>query len=279
MLIDLHTHSTVSDGTSQPAELMREAAEAGLSVVALTDHDTTGGWAEASKALPPGLTLVPGAELSCHWEGIELHLLAYLFDPADPGLSAAMSGLITDRERRAERMVDLVRADGVGITWQQVLELAGGGAVGRPHLARALVAEGVVSTVDEAFQDQYLGKRWRLPKEALEVFDAVRMVRGAGGVPVFAHPRASKRGTVVPDSLIVELAGAGLFGLEADHTDHTETERAELLVLAAELGLAVTGSSDYHGTNKTVRLGARTTSADVYERIVAESTGTALRVN
>ncbi len=276
-MIDLHAHSSTSDGTSTPAELMREAREAGLDVIALTDHDTAAGWDEATAALPPGLTLIPGAELSCKWEHIEVHLLAYLFDPNYRDLSVAMASLISDRSLRAKRMIDLIRADGVEVTWDQVSEIADGGAVGRPHVARALVSSGVVETVDQAFAPDYLGRRWRLPKAALEISEAIQLVRAAGGIPVLAHPRATRRGPVVSNELIAELAEVGLFGLEAHHTDHTDSERDELIALAAKVGLAVTGSSDYHGENKTVQLGANTTSRETYEKLVAESSGTVPR--
>jgi len=279
--IDLHAHSTASDGTSTPAELVAEAAAAGLDVLGLTDHDTTAGWPAAIAARPAGLTLVPGAELSCKWRGgdpgwqrpIGLHLLAYLFDPAEPALVAELARVRLSRETRAERMVDLLAADGIDVTWAEVLQHAAGGTVGRPHLAQALMRRGLVGTVSEAFAPQWLGRRYRVPKEDLDVFVALRLVLGAGGVPVFAHPRASVRGPIVPDRLIVEMAANGLFGLEADHTDHTPQEREHVRALADRLGLVSTGSSDYHGTNKTVRLGARLTSPAVYERIVAAATG------
>src|SRR6266516_5090318 len=229
MRIDLHTHSTASDGTCSPAEVVLAAAEAGLDAVALTDHDTTAGWPAAVAALPPGLTLVRGAEVSCRWYGVEscapsasrtawgepehapigLHLLAYMFDPAEPELVAELEQVRLGRERRAERMVELLRADGVEVTWEEVLGYAAGGTVGRPHLAQALVGRGLVGTVTEAFESQWLGQRYRVPKPDLEVFRAVELVRRAGGVPVFAHPAASVRGWIVPDSLIVELAAAG----------------------------------------------------------------------
>ncbi|MET7393476.1 PHP domain-containing protein [Dactylosporangium sp. NPDC005572] len=277
MRIDLHAHSTASDGTSTPAELVAEAAAAGLDVVALTDHDTTAGWPAAIAARPAGLTLVPGAELSCRWHGgpwpISLHLLAYLFDPAEPALATELARVRLSRETRAERMVDLLQADGIDVTWDEVLQHAAGGTVGRPHLAQALIRRGLVGTVSEAFEPEWLGRRYRVPKEDMDVFMALRLVQGAGGVPVFAHPRATTRGPVVPDSLIVEMAGAGLFGLEADHTDHTPEEQQHVRALAGELGLVVTGSSDYHGHNKTVRLGARTTRPAVLERIVAAASG------
>ncbi|EEP73166.1 phosphotransferase [Micromonospora sp. ATCC 39149] len=275
--IDLHAHSTASDGTLTPAELVRAAADAGLDVLAITDHDTTAGWASAVAALPPGLALVRGAEISCRWHGadppVALHLLAYLFDPEEPELGAELARVRAAREVRGERIVALLRADGVELSWPEILAGAGGGTVGRPHIAQALIRAGLVATTTEAFGPQWLGRRYRLPKDDIDVFRAVRLVRAAGGVPVFAHPKASRRGRVVPDELIVELAAAGLAGLEADHEDHSAAERAHVRALAAELDLLVTGSSDFHGTHKTVRLGAFTTSPEAYGRIVAEATG------
>ncbi|MER7166115.1 PHP domain-containing protein [Micromonospora sp. NPDC000207] len=273
--IDLHTHSTASDGTLTPAELVRAAADAGLDVVAITDHDTTAGWAPAVAALPTGLSLVRGAELSCCWHGVEpalsLHLLAYLFDPESPELVAELARVRIARETRAERMVALLRADGVEVSWPQVLAGAAGGTVGRPHIAAALIRAGLVADTAEAFAPRWLGERYRLPKDDIDVFRAVELVRAAGGVPVFAHPRASRRGPIVPDELIADLAAAGLAGLEADHEDQSPAEQAHVRGLAAELGLLVTGSSDFHGTHKTVRLGAFTTAPQAYERILAEA--------
>ena len=277
MRIDLHCHSTASDGTLSPAELIAAGAQAGLDVMAITDHDTTGGWAAAAEARPAGLRLVRGAELSCRWYGAEpaipLHLLAYLFDPAEPRLAADLARLRADREHRAERIVERLRADGVPISWPEVSAYAAGGSVGRPHIAQALIRAGLVGTTDEAFASRWLGARYFVPKADLDVFEAVRAVRAAGGVPVFAHPRATRRGRVVPDKLIEELAGVGLFGLEADHEDHSPAERAEVRALAERLGLVVTGSSDFHGTHKTVRLGAFGTSPEAYEKIVAAASG------
>lgn len=277
MRIDLHTHSTASDGTLTPAELMAAAGIAGLDVVAITDHDTSAGWSAASDALPAGLTLVRGAELSCRWHGadppIPLHLLAYLFDPGDAALSVELARVREARIRRAERIVDLLRSDGIDVTWPEVRGYAGGGTVGRPHVARALIRRGLVASTTEAFAPQWLGQRYRLPKDDTEVFLALRLVRDAGGVAVFAHPRAARRGRIVPDELIVDLASAGLFGLEADHVDHTAQERAHVRRLAAELGLVVTGSSDFHGGHKTVELGAHTTDPATYEAIVAAARG------
>lgn len=272
--IDLHTHSTASDGTTPPELLVHEARAAGLDVLALTDHDTTGGWAAAAAALPPGLSLVRGAEVSCVHDGISLHLLAYLFDPDEPGFAAARQELRTSRTGRAERMARLLEADGTGVTWQRVQELAGG-TVGRPHVAQALIEQGHVATVSEAFAPEWIGThgRYWVDKVELDVLDAVRLVTGAGGVSVFAHPRASKRGRTVGDEVVVAMAEAGLAGLEVDHVDHDDDARRHLRGLAAELGLLTTGSSDFHGTHKTVQLGAHTTGEDAYERLVAAASG------
>jgi 3',5'-nucleoside bisphosphate phosphatase len=275
--IDLHTHSNASDGTLTPAEVVVAAAAAGLDVVALTDHDTTLGWAPATAARPAGLTLVPGAELSCRWfepdPPIALHVLAYLFDPADEPLAAELAGVRHRRETRAERMVELLRADGVDVRWDEVKTLAAGGTVGRPHIAQALMRLGLIGSVAEAFRPEWLGQRYRIPKEDIEVFRALRLIVGAGGVPVFAHPKASRRGPIVPDSLIRQMKQHGLFGIEADHEDHSPEQREQVRRLAAELDLVVTGSSDFHGANKTVRLGAHLTSLESYERIVAAGRG------
>jgi predicted metal-dependent phosphoesterase TrpH len=275
--IDLHCHSTASDGTFTPAELVSAGAAAGLDVMAITDHDTTGGWGEAAAARPGSLRLVRGAELSCRWFGVEpsiaLHMLAYLFDPAEPRLAADLTRMRTDREQRAEKIVSRLRADGVPITWTEVLGYAAGGSVGRPHIAQALIRAGLVRTTNEAFASRWLGARYFVPKADLDVFQAVRAIRAAGGVAVFAHPRATARGRVVPDRLIADLAEAGLFGLEADHEDHSPAERAYVRALADDLGLVVTGSSDFHGTHKTVQLGAFTTAPEAYEKIVSAATG------
>ncbi|RCG32769.1 PHP domain-containing protein [Sphaerisporangium album] len=278
MRIDLHTHSTASDGTDAPELLMREAAEAGLDVIALTDHDTTAGWNRAAPAVPPGLTLVFGAELSGRWyrsePSIGLHLLAYLFDPGHQELTAELARVRRSRDLRAEAIVELLNADGVDLTMDEVRGLVAGGTVGRPHIARALVARGLVGSVDEAFGPEWLGGRYRLPKTDIDVLTAIRLIGEAGGVSVLAHPMAGSRGHVLPDALIVGLAGAGLWGIEAGHPDHSPEDAAHVRVLARDLGLRVTGSSDYHGDNKTVRLGAYTTAPDVYEDLIATATGT-----
>ncbi|MFF5154901.1 PHP domain-containing protein [Streptomyces sp. NPDC000348] len=275
MRIDLHTHSTASDGTDTPAELVRKAAAAGLDVVALTDHDTTRGHAEALSDLPAGLTLVPGAELSCRLDGVSMHMLAYLFDPEEPALLAERELVRDDRVPRARGMIAKLNALGVPVTWEQVARIAGDGSVGRPHVASALVELGVVPTVGDAFTPEWLadGGRAHVEKHETDPFEALRLVKNAGGVAVFAHPAASKRGRTVPESAIAELAGAGLDGIEVDHMDHDPETRARLRGLAKELGLLVTGSSDYHGSRKTCVLGEFTTDPEVYGEITRRATG------
>ena len=275
MRIDLHTHSTASDGTDTPAELVRNASAAGLDVVALTDHDSTRGHAEATAALPEGLTLVTGAELSCRIDGISMHLLAYLFDPREPDFARELELVRDDRVPRARTMVGKLQELGVPITWDQVARIAGDASLGRPHIATALVELGVVETVSDAFTPQWLadGGRAYAGKHELDPFDAIRLVKAAGGVSVFAHPRAVKRGRVVPDEAIVRLASAGLDGMEVDHMDHDAPTRAALRGLAADLGLLTTGSSDYHGSRKFVELGACTTDPEIYGEITRRASG------
>ncbi|MFF3203492.1 PHP domain-containing protein [Streptomyces sp. NPDC002962] len=275
MRIDLHCHSTASDGTDTPAELVRNAGAAGLDVVALTDHDTTRGYAEAVAALPRGLTLVTGAELSCRIDGISMHMLAYLFDPEEPALLAERELVRDDRVPRARAMVARLNELGVPVTWEQVARIAGEGSVGRPHVATALVELGVVPTVNDAFTEDWLsdGGRAHVEKHETDPFEAIRLVKGAGGVTVFAHPGAAKRGRTVPESVVAELAAAGLDGIEVDHMDHDAQTRARLRGLAADLGLLVTGSSDYHGSRKTCVLGEYTTDPEVYGEITRRATG------
>ena len=278
--IDLHTHSTASDGTDAPAEVVAAAAAAGLDVVALTDHDTTGGWDDAAAALPSGTALVRGAEFSCVVPGrdgakpITVHLLGYLFDPTHAAIVAEQTRLRTERESRLRRMTERMAAAGYPVDVDTVFALLPEGAsAGRPHLARALVSAGVVSSVSEAFAKLlYTGSPYDVEKSDTPAAPAVEMVRAAGGVAVFAHPLARRRGRVVDERAIAELATAGLAGLEVDHPDHVPEDRALLRGLAAELDLVVTGSSDYHGTNKTTPIGAETTDPAQFEALVARAT-------
>ncbi|RBY80001.1 phosphatase [Blastococcus sp. TF02-09] len=282
MRIDLHTHSSVSDGTETPAELMRTARAAGLDVIALTDHDTTDGWAAARDTRPEGLTVVPGMELSCRWfpddqPPISVHLLAYLFDPDAPALSAERARLREERLGRGERIVEALAADGYPVTWAEIVEASAGGVVGRPHVARALVRAGVVESVDAAFATLLHPRSpYYAAKADTDVRQGIALVRAAGGVPVFAHGLATKRGRVLDDAAVAAMAEAGLLGVEVDHPDHSDAERAHMRGLAADLGLLTTGSSDYHGTNKTTPIGACTTDPAQFEALVAAGTGAAL---
>ncbi len=276
--IDLHTHSTASDGTDSPAELVRNAAAAGLDVLAITDHDTTAGWAEAVDALPKGLTLVRGMEMSCMGLGedgwpVPVHLLAYLFDPTDRCFAEERERLRGERVERVRAMADRMVADGLPIDPDAVLASAGPSA-GRPHLARALVAAGVVPSVDAAFEELLAPHGpYYAEKADTPLSRAVEMIAAAGGVSVLAHARARKRGRMLALDAIRELAPLGLGGLEVDHIDHSAADRAILGDLAAELGLLTTGSSDYHGANKTIRLGEFTTDPEQLEVLVGKATG------
>ena len=275
MRADLHSHSTASDGTSTPAEVMRRARAAGLDVIALTDHDTVAGHDQARSALPPGLTLVPGMELSCRLAGHSVHLLGYLFDPADPELAAETARIRESRVRRAEAMVERLAELGVPVTWEQVRAIAGDGVVGRPHLARAMVEAGVIESPNQAFGPDWIGEGGRayVSRYALDPARAIALVRSAGGVSVLAHPRA--RGWEVPDEVIAALAAAGLAGIEVWHPDQDQAQRTALQDLAARLNLVASGGSDDHGELTGYRLGSDTIAPDAYERLVSQATGAA----
>ncbi|KGM14786.1 metal-dependent phosphoesterase, partial [Actinotalea fermentans ATCC 43279 = JCM 9966 = DSM 3133] len=255
-----------------PADVVAAAARAGLDVVALTDHDTTRGWAEAeAAAVRHGVALVRGAELSCRADHASVHLLAYLHDPDDAALLAEGERIRRSRVERAREMVDRIAADHP-LTWDDVLaQTQPGTTVGRPHIADALVAVGLVTDRGAAFASMLAtGSPYYVPYYATALLPAVRMVRAAGGVPVLAHPGAAARGRVISDDTIRAAAHAGLAGLEVDHRDHTPAQRERLSALAVELGLLVTGASDYHGAGKPNRLGEHTTSPEVLAAVVAQ---------
>lgn len=275
MRIDLHTHSLASDGTEPPAAVVAAAAAAGLDVLALTDHDTTRGWAEAADAaVRLGVVLVPGIEISTKVNGISVHLLGYLIDPQAPGLLTEIERARESRRGRAARMVELLAKD-VPITLDDVrAQVADDATIGRPHIADALVARGVVPDRSTAFAHLLADSGpYHVPHYAPDPVDAVRLVREAGGVPVMAHPFAGRRGRVVDDTVIRRMAAAGLAGLEVEHRDHDEAERAHGRELADELGLFTTGSSDYHGTGKPNRIGENLTDPSVLEQIEAQASG------
>ena len=289
MRIDLHTHSKASDGTDSPAELLSAAVAAGLDVIGLTDHDTAAGWAEAAAALPSGLTLIRGAELSCACPDggadgtgrtITVHLLGYLHDPESPPVAREQARLRAERRGRLHTMATRMAADGFPIDPEELMaSVPPGASAGRPHLAQALVRAGVVGSVTEAFT-RYLAGRgaYYVPKHDTPVKRAIQMVADAGGVTVLAHPFARSRGPIVNAEVIAELTEAGLSGIEVDHPDHDEPTRLELRGLAKDLNLLVTGSSDYHGSNKTVRLGQETTAPEMLDALVQRASGVPVMV-
>jgi predicted metal-dependent phosphoesterase TrpH len=277
-VIDLHLHSSASDGSDTPADVVRLAAAAGVTTLALTDHDTTAGWDEAAAAVPDGVRLVRGAEFSTSSPDgrggeVSAHLLGYLFDPADPAIRADQERLRGERSRRVGVMTERLRADGYDVD-PAAIAARTGAPVGRPHVAQALVDLGAVESVPAAFES-FLHKDgpYYEPKADTPIAEAIRVIRAAGGVPVWAHPWARKRGGVVDESAIAEMAGLGLVGLEVDHPDHSPADRDRLRALARDLGLVVTGSSDYHGTRKTTPIAAETTAPEALDALVERASG------
>ncbi|MGC1206928.1 MAG: PHP domain-containing protein [Ornithinimicrobium sp.] len=279
LVIDLHTHSTCSDGTQEPGDVIRSAAAAGIDVVALTDHDVISGWTPASQAASSlGVTLVPGVELSTQVEGISVHILAYLIDPEHGELAALMTAIRTHRETRMRRTVDLLSADGYPVDYDAILDHVGAGVtLGRPHVADALVRSGTFVDRNAVFEDllhsrsRYYVRHW-----APQASDAVDVIRAAGGVPIMAHPFAHARGRTVNETVIGQLVEAGLGGLEVHHRDHDALAMQQAGALCTRWGLIQTGSSDYHGTGKSNALAEFTTDPAQFERILEQGSGSAL---
>lgn len=273
MSIDLHTHSNKSDGTDSPTELMENAAAAGLDVVALTDHDSTEGWAEAGKAAGrAGIQLVKGIEISTKLNGKSIHLLGYEFDPANEPLLAELDRVLDGRNSRLPATLERLRNIGIDIDAKDVRRhSANAAAMGRPHVADALVELGVVANRDEAFA-QYLtpGKPAYVDRYAADLVTAIELVKAAGGRTVLAHPWSRGSQSVLTPTRIAALKEVGLDGLEVDHNDHTAEDRAALGQVVRELDLVRTGSSDYHGTGKIdFDLGCNTTARDQFDRLFA----------
>jgi 3',5'-nucleoside bisphosphate phosphatase len=256
--IDLHTHTDRSDGTFAPAELVRLAAERGLDVIAVTDHDTTEGLEEALAAgSEVGVEIVPGVELSAEYEGTSIHVLCYWMDVANDALQDELGRLRDERFRRGERMVEKLRELGLPIEFERVHEIAKGGNIVRPHVAQAMVEAGHVETEKEAF-DLWIadGRPAHVPKHALDPLDALALIKGASGLCVLAHPGMWGDESSVPVELIESMAGSGMAGLEVDHTDQDLEQREHYRKLADRLGLIPTGGSDCHGTRyDPIRLG------------------------
>jgi predicted metal-dependent phosphoesterase TrpH len=276
---DLHLHSNHSDGTESPAEVMRQAHAHGIRTAALTDHDRTTGWGEAGDAaVALGMTFMPGMEFSAKHEWRSVHVLGYLFDPDDPDLVAETNRIRSDRVGRAERIVRSIGRD-YDLHWDDVLaQTTPDATVGRPHIADALVARGIVRDRTEAF-DGILHPRegYYEPHYAPDPLTVVRLITRAGGVAVIAHPVTAGRDRMMPLSYIERLIGEGLAGFEIDHRENTPDGRRLLRDIAARHDLVVTGSSDYHGAGKPNRPGENTTADEMVARIIERATGTAPR--
>jgi len=274
--IDLHLHSNVSDGTDAPAGVVRAAHAAGVRTMALTDHDTTAGWEEAiAECAALDMTFIGGMEITARGaRGGGVHMLAYLFDPTDDALLSAVNGVLDARVPRLQEMTELLSAD-FEITWDHVIAEANGKSIGRPHLASAMEKLGYVKDTDDFFNNVVTkDSPYYVPSPGLDVRDVIKLVRGAGGVPITAHP-VGRHSHVMPREHMVALKEAGLAGFELDHRENLTNPEglARLREYADEFDLIVTGSSDYHGTRKPNRPGENTTSPEMLMRIMDEATG------
>ncbi len=278
-MIDLHTHTTCSDGTDSPFALVKKALAAGVTTLAITDHDSTAGWGEAVSAIQPQIELVLGAEVSClTTDGISVHMLGLLFNGEDSDIQQMLADSRDTRLPRMRKMVELLSADGINISLDDVYRATPEGAtVGRPHLADALVANGVVASRDEAFLDLLNNSsKYYVTHAAPTPEDAIRTIRRAGGVAVIAHPFASRRGQTITAATFADLVAAGMNGIEVHHRDQNTHEQETLTSIAQELNLVITGSSDYHGTGKLNGLAENTTNQAQWEQL--ESLADARRV-
>ena len=273
-MIDLHTHTTCSDGTDSPRELVNKAIVQGLQVLGISDHDTTSGWDEATQTLRGSLQLALGAEISClTHDGISVHMLGMLFDPLHEEIQQVLEETRDGRLPRMRKMIEKMRAEGMDISIEDVqAAMPEGATMGRPHLADALVAKKIVKSRDEAFIDLlHNDSRFYVSHAAPTPTEAISLIRRAGGVAVIAHPFASHRGQILKVEDFSELVSAGLNGIEVDHRDQNPDERSMLRVIARELDLVVTGSSDYHGTGKLNSLAENHTSREQWEKLEAQA--------
>ena len=278
-MIDLHTHTTCSDGTDSPRELVNKAIVQGLEVLGITDHDSTSGWEEAAQTLRGSLKLALGAEISClTHDGISVHMLGLLFDPLHAEMQHVLEETRDGRLPRMRKMIEKMRSEGMDISIEDVVSaMPDGATMGRPHLADALVAKKIVKSRDEAFVELlHNDSRFYVSHASPTPAEAIALIRKAGGVAVIAHPFASHRGQILMAEDFSNLVAAGLNGIEVDHRDQNPDERAMLRVIARELDLVVTGSSDYHGTGKLNSLAENHTSREQWEKL--ESQANARRV-
>ena len=274
MVIDLHTHTSYSDGTDTPAQLINKALAAGISIIGLTDHDSISGWQEATDALRTGISLVPGAEISCQTpDGISVHILGLLFDSNNSELMSTLEKTRENRHGRMEKIIARINEAGIDITMDDVLEqLSDGATLGRPHLADALVKKGIVSSRDEAFtQMLHNNSKYYVSHYSPTPETAIKLIKAAGGVSVIAHPMASHRGRTISLDTFGSIIQAGLDGIEVDHRDHSPDEKSQLIKLANESNLVMTGASDYHGNGKLNTLGEYTTRPEQWEKLESRS--------
>ena len=273
-MIDLHTHTTCSDGTDSPRELVNKAIAQGLEVLGISDHDTTSGWDEATQTLRGTLKLALGAEISCLTnDGISVHMLGMLFDPLHEEMQQVLEETRDGRLPRMRKMIEKMRSEGMDISIEDVVSaMPEGATMGRPHLADALVAKKIVKSRDEAFVELlHNDSRFYVSHAAPTPVEAISLIRRAGGVAVIAHPFASHRGEILNAEDFSELVAVGLNGIEVDHRDQNPDERAMLRVIARELNLVMTGSSDYHGTGKLNSLAENHTSREQWEKLEAQA--------
>lgn len=273
-MIDLHTHTTASDGTDSPFALVKKALATGVTTLGITDHDSTAGWAEAVTAIQPQIQLVLGAEVSClTTDGISVHMLGLLFDGEDEQIQQMLSDSRDTRLPRMRKMVALLQADGFGISLEDVYKAAPDQAtIGRPHLADALVAKKIVATRDEAFADLLHNEsKYYVTHAAPTPADAIATIKSAGGVAVIAHPFASRRGQILTADSFQDLVAAGLDGIEVHHRDQNVAEQQVLIEIARELHLVTTGASDYHGTGKLNAMAENTTHPAQWEALEARA--------
>jgi predicted metal-dependent phosphoesterase TrpH len=289
-VIDLHAHTTASDGDDRPAELIAHARRAGVEVLALTDHDTMSGLAEAAEAVSgSGMTLIPGIELSA--QVIDpgprsiprsVHVLGYLVDPSNEALAREMAKIRSHRDDRLRLMVEKLSAD-YDLSWEEVSEAIPSGATsGRPHIAQVLIDKGFFPDTTAAFAGPLRADGpYHVPHYAPRLHRAIRVIVEAGGVPVLAHPYTGERSGAIrhnqPLERVLEdyqvFVEAGLQGLEIDHRENTEEGKDVLRAVAAEFSLIVTGSSDYHGTKKPNQLAENSTDPTQLERILGSASG------
>ena len=278
-MIDLHTHTTASDGTDKPFEMLENAKKAGLTVVAMTDHDSIEGWREVRSKrdqIPAGLTIVPGAEVSTRTQlGMSVHIVGLLFDAKNAKLAKLLSDTRDDRIPRMEKMIEKLKAAGYQVTMEDVEEVKPIGAtLGRPHLADALIKNGIVASRDEAFAEllhnnsQFYVSHW-----APSPVEAIKAIAAAGGVSILAHPFAEKRGAVLTFGEVTELAAAGLNGIERNKRDQDEAAHSKIDQLSSEHNLIKVGSSDYHGSARANQLGEEQTPLDLWENLASKASG------